>query len=634
MADIKSLQDVANLLRRDVIGMTTEAGSGHLTSCLSCAEIISALFFHEMSYDIRDARNPDNDEFVLSKGHAAPILYSALYRAGAIAYYLKGLRQLSSPLEGHPVPLPNGWIKVATGSLGQGLSIGAGMALAAKLKKRKYMTYILLGDSEMSEGSVYEALQFVSYYNLKNICAIVDVNRLGQRGETMLGYDLKTYKKRADDFGWNSIIIDGHNIKQITSALKKAKLSKKPTIIFAKTIKGKGIPSLEGKNGFHGKVLSKEQAEKVLKKFPEIPFPKIEIAPPKKTESESPFIKTPKTSTYKSSENIATREAYGRALANLAQVDPTLIAADAEVSNSTFSEKVKKVRSKQFIEAFIMEQNLIGFSLGLSVKGFNVFASSFAAFLSRAHDQIRMSALSNPNFTICGSHCGVSIGEDGPSQMGLEDIAMFRSTPNSIIFYPSDAISTEKLVYLAHKTSGLKYIRTTRPKTPVIYKPEDKFPIGEFKIIRETPEDKIVLVGAGITLHEALKAHEALKKEGIFSSVIDLYCIKPFNSEAFINFVKSHGNKVVVAEDHYPEGGIGEMILHSLENSGIIIKTLAVYQIPHSGKKDELLEKYEINAKAIANEARKIVPQAIAEQKPIKRKITKKPVNKTKIKKK
>lgn len=611
MAEIKELENIANILRRDVIGMTTEAGSGHLTSCLSCAEIISSLFFQVMHYDIKDPFNHDSDEFILSKGHAAPILYASLYRAGAIAYYLKGLRQLNNPLEGHPVPLPSGWIKAATGSLGQGLSIGIGMALAAKLQKRKYTTYVLMGDSEMAEGSVYEALQFAPYYNLNNLVAIVDVNKLGQRGETMLGHDLKAYKKRAEAFGWYAIIIDGHNIKQILSALAKAKSSKKPTIILAKTIKGKGISFLEGKNGWHGKSLPKDIAEKVLKKFPDILFPKVEISLPDKLDFEPPFIKSPKLTTYKPNDHVSTREAYGQALANLAQVDPTLIAADGEVSNSTFAEKVKKVRSKQFIEGFIMEQNLIGISLGMSIKGLNVFASTFAAFLTRAHDQLRMSTLSNPNFTVCGSHSGVSIGEDGPSQMGLEDIGMFRAIPNSIILYPSDAVSAEKLVYTAYQTRGLKYIRTTRPETPILYKPEDRFPIGEFKVVRESLQDNVVLVGSGITLHESLKAHESLKKDGISSAVVDLYCIKPFNSEVFINFVKSHGNKVVISEDHYQEGGIGEMLSQALANSGITIKTLAITQIPHSGKKDELLDKYGINAKAISQEAKKLVPQVL-----------------------
>ena len=608
MVATEPLEDIANILRRDVIGMTTEAGSGHLTSCLSCAEIMSSLFFQAMRYDIKDPFNPDNDEFVLSKGHAAPILYASLYRAGAIAYYLKGLRQLSSPLEGHPIPLPSGWIKVATGSLGQGLSVGLGMALASKLQKRKFMTYVLLGDSELAEGSVYEAFQLASFYNVNNLCAIVDINKLGQRGETMLAYDLKAYKKRIEAFGWAVIIVDGHNIKQILSALAKAKQSKKPTAILAKTIKGKGVSFLEGKNGFHGKALSAEQAEKALKKIHDVPFPKIEIIKPEKIEFEPLLMKSPKLSSYKPNEQVSTREAYGQALANLAQVDPNVITTDAEVSNSTFADKVKKVRSKQFIEAYIMEQNMIGMSLGLSVKGFNVFASTFAAFLSRAHDQLRMSALSYPNFTVCGSHAGVSIGEDGPSQMGLEDIALFRSLPNSIVLYPSDAVSAEKLVYTSYQTRGLKHIRTTRSNTPIIYKPEDKFPIGEFKVIRESFQDSVVLVGAGITLHEALKAHEALKKEGISSAVVDLYCIKPFNSEMFINFLKLHGNKVVIAEDHYTEGGIGEMLFHELANSGITIKSLAVSQIPHSGKKDELLDRYGINAKAIIMEAKKIAP--------------------------
>ncbi|MEK6843851.1 MAG: transketolase [Nanoarchaeota archaeon] len=605
MTNERELQDIANILRRDVLKMTTEAGSGHLSSCLSCAEIMSSLFFNAISYDVKNSDNPDNDEFILSKGHAAPILYAALYRAGCIKQNLSGLRKLQSTLEGHPIPsslLP--WIKVATGSLGQGLSVGAGMAMAGKIQKRNSRVYVLLGDSECSEGSIYEALQLASHYKLNNLTAIIDVNRLGQTGETMLGHDIKKYESRFKEFGWDAINVNGHNIKQILEAFEKSRKSDKPSVIIAKTFKGKGVKFIEDKNGWHGKALSKKELEKALKLIPEPKMPEVKIRLPTlgllKVSKEIKKSSLQLTK-YKSSELIATRTAYGNALANLAKSDPGVLALDGEVSNSTFSEKVKEKTPMQFIEAYIAEQNMIGMALGLSKKGFNVFASSFASFLTRAHDQIRMSALSNPNFTLCGSHSGVSIGEDGASQMGLEDIALFRSIPKSIIFYPSDAISTEKLLHLAATTRGLKYIRTTRPKTQLIYNEKESFALGDFKVIKQSKEDKIVLIGSGITLHESLKAHDMLKQKKINSAVIDLYCIKPLDIKKLASFIRQHGGKIVVTEDHYKEGGIGEMLFAELANSDIQIKHLAIKEAPHSGTMEELLDKYKISAKWIVD---------------------------------
>ena len=604
MANIKQLQDIANILRRDSILSTSQAGSGHPTSCLSCAEIISALFFEAMSYDTLNAENPDNDEFILSKGHAAPILYSALYRSGCIKYNLLSLRKLASPLEGHPIPNSLEWVKTATGSLGQGLSIGIGFAIAAKLQKRKFKTYILMGDSELSEGSIYEALQLASYYNLNNLIAIVDANRLGQTGQTMLGHNVKSYKSRFKAFGWKTIVVQGHNIKQILKALKKAKSSSKPTIIIAKTIKGKGISFLENKENWHGKIIPKELLEKALNEIPDSNMPKISISKPSKISFK--IRKSKLTLPIFKQSLISTREAYGKTLSALALSDSSILALDAEVSNSTFSQEVKKKTPKQFIETYIAEQDMIGISLGLSKKGFKPFASTFSAFLSRAHDQLRMSALSSANFTICGSHSGVSIGEDGPSQMGLEDIAIFRDLPNSKVFYTSDAISTSKILDLCSKIKGINYIRTTRPKTPIIYSSKDTFSLGDFKTLRQSKKDKAVLIGSGITLHESLKAHELLKNKKINTAVIDLYCIKPFDSKKLINFVKKHGSKIVIAEDHYKAGGIGEMLSEELENSKIKVKHLFVSGIPHSGTKDQLLEKYGINWRHIAKATRPI----------------------------
>src|SRR3989344_1284383 len=599
---IKELQDIANILREDVLEMTSAAGSGHPTSCLSCAEIISCLFFNEMKYDIGNSNNLDNDEFILSKGHAAPILYSALSRAGAIKDDLFGLRKLGSNLEGHPVPTTSpgsrspgfSWAKAATGSLGQGLGVGTGAAIAAKLQGREFRTYVLMGDSETAEGSVWEAFQLTSYYKLNNLCAIIDVNRLGQRGETMLGWNVSEYEKRIQSSGWETKVIDGHNVKKILKALKKARKSEKPFAIIAKTVKGKGVSFLENKEGWHGKTLSREELGKALKEIKNTQMPQINIIKPNEIKFEFKKGEIAETN-YVLEEEISTREAYGKALGKLCMTSNRVIAVDAEVSNSTFSEEVKKVKENQFIEAFIAEQNMVGICLGLSKKGFKVYGSTFAAFLSRAHDQIRMSALSSGDFTLCGSHCGVSIGEDGASQMGLEDIGMFRSLPNSIVFYPSDAVSTEKIVNLYSELKGIKYIRTTRGKTKVIYKNEEKFEVGDFKVLKEGRKDKVVLIGSGITLHECLKAYDKLKKNKIESAVIDLYCIKPFNSENFIYFVKKHGKKIVISEDHYKEGGIGEMLCSALVNSGMKVESLYVKEIPHSGKSEELLERYGID---------------------------------------
>ena len=601
---VDELKSIANVLRRDVLISTSSAGSGHPTSCLSCAEIIATLFFKEMKWDVNNSQNKDNDEFILSKGHAAPILYSVLKRAGAIKDDLNGLRKVNSRLEGHPIPYSDSHIKVATGSLGQGLSVGVGMALAGKLEKRKFRTFVLLGDSEMAEGSNYEAMEIATHYKLDNLIAIVDVNRLGQRGETLEGWDLDNYEKKFESFGWNAEIVNGHKIEELIKALEKVRKNKgRPFVILAKTIKGKGVSFLENKNGWHGRALNNKELEKALKEIKEVEMPSVMIEKAHEVKVNEYKNKKIIFTKYKKTDVVATREAYGNALALMAAAEKNVIAVDGEVSNSTKSENVKKKSSAQFIEAYIAEQNMIGMALGLSKKGFHVFASTFAAFLTRAHDQIRMSAYSKGNFTICGSHSGVSIGKDGVSQMGLEDIGMFRALPNSIIFYPSDAVSTEKLLFECKNLSGIKYIRTTRGKTPILYNENEKFEVGDFKVLKETTKDAAVVIGAGITVHEALKAHDELKKKKKNVAVIDLYCIKPFDRKKFIDFVKEHGNKVIVVEDHYEAGGIGEMISKVLEGTGIGMKHLCIRGIPHSGKPEELLEKYGIDAKAIEKNA-------------------------------
>ncbi|HLC31566.1 MAG TPA: transketolase [Candidatus Nanoarchaeia archaeon] len=611
--NVKELKILAAVLRGDVLRMTTAAGSGHLTSCLSSAELVSCLFFNEMKFDISNPFYAENDEFILSKGHAAPLLYAALYRAGCVRESLEGLRKKDSVFEGHPLPRSVSWVKVATGSLGQGLGAGVGMALAAKKQRKGYRVYVLCGDSELSEGSNYEALQLAAYLGLDNLCLILDVNKLGQRGVTMLGYDTNRYKERIESFGWVATIVDGHSVEQITSALSDIHKSKKPSVIIAKTIKGKGITMLEGKGGWHGKALSKREAARVGKLFG-VPVPKIEIQKPHLFGVEGTIKKIVDFASYRDGEEVSTREAYGDSIASLAFSDPSLLVLDAEVSNSTFAERVQKKTPTQFVECYIAEQNMISMALGLSVKGHKVFASTFAAFLSRAHDQLRMAAYSSGNFTVCGSHAGVSIGEDGVSQMGLEDIALFRGLPGSSIFYPSDAVSTQKLTQLSNQLSGIRYIRTTRGATSVIYGSREQFELGDFKVIRESVGDKAVLVGAGVTLHEALKAHDDLKFHRLPVSVIDLYCIKPFKARKFIEFVKRHGNLVIVSEDHYAEGGIGEMLSAATQGSGIEIVSLAVSGVPHSATSEELLRIHRIDAAAMKEEVLKRVKIEIMEE--------------------
>ena len=599
MLSTKELSDIATILRRDSLISTTHAGSGHPTSCLSSADIMSVLFFSQMSYDPHNPTHPENDEFILSKGHAAPILYSSLKRSGCINDYLATLRKLTSNLEGHPMPRSLDWIKVATGSLGQGLSVALGFALAAKLSKRKYKTYVLLGDSELAEGSNYEALQLATHYNLNNLVAIADINGLGQRGKTMLAHDLATYSKRFSAFGWNVLTIDGHNIKQIQRALNKAKSSKKPTMILAKTFKGKGISFIENKENWHGKTLSEIQLKEALKELSDPELPEFIPKKPKLSLEDLKRHSNLKLPRYIPSSLVATREAYGHSLSALAKANPQILALDAEVSNSTHSNEVP---TSQFLEMFIAEQNLIGTALGLSRKGFIPFASTFAAFLSRADDQIRMASLSDPvNLNICGSHVGVSIGEDGAPQIALSDLAFFRSLPKSTVLYPSDAISTGKLLEFMATNEGLKYIRTTRPKTPILYSEKEKFPINSFKVLKKSKKDKAVIVAAGITVHEALKASKELKKQGKNLAVLDCYSIKPFPEEKLIEFANFHGKKIIVVEDHRPEGGLGEAVAKAISNTNIKLIHLAVNEIPHSGTKEELMQLYNIDSNAIIN---------------------------------
>jgi len=600
MTNKKILSKIAKRLRIHSLKMTSKAGSGHPTTCLSIAELMSCLFFDEMKYNIKDAHNWANDEFVLSEGHAAPILWACYAEAGIISQKrLMDLRKIDSVLEGHPTPrMP--WVKVATGSLGQGLSVGVGMALAMRLGKSPGKVFVMVGDGESAEGNIWEAANAAANLKLKNICAIVNVNRLGQSGETMHGHDLYAYVRKFRAFGWEAVEIDGHDVERILLALEKARKSKKPFAIIARTIKGKGVSFLENKNGWHGKVLDEEKLKKALNELGEMPEAHSDKYV-KSRKSKKKFKLKNKFNFKKTLYNkkVATRDAYGKALLKLGKVNNAIIAIDGDVRNSTKAEDFFEKFEKRSFKSYIAEQNAVGMSAGMSAKGYLPFFATFAAFLTRAHDQIRMASYSFLNMKFCGSHAGVSIGEDGPSQMGLEDLAMFRPIPNCIIFYPCDPYQTEELVKIMAVYKGFSYLRTTRPKTPIIYKTTERFKIGGSKVLKWSKKDEATVVGAGVTVHEALKAYEELKKEGIMIRVVDAYSVKPIDSATMKKAAKET-RKMIVVEDHY-EGGLGDAVADVIGP----VKRLFVNDYPRSGKPEKLMSKYGIDYKAIMKEVKK-----------------------------
>ena len=589
MSNLRDLKIMANKLRVYSLKSTTAAGSGHPTTCMSCAEIMSCLFFQELKED---------DEFILSKGHAAPILWAAYAEAGLVPVKeLMNLRKIDSVLEGHPTPrMP--LVKVASGSLGQGLPAGVGMALAKRLDKNNGMIYVLLGDGEMSEGSIWEAANSASYYNLSNLCAIVDVNRLGQTQQTMHGYKLKKYKQKFEAFGWNVMVIDGHKVNHILLALKRAVKSKKPFAIIAKTLKGKGFSFVEDKDGWHGRALNQKELEKALMQIGDVDVTLKSRVKEKKIEYE---FNNFETNHYPVGDLVSTRTAFGKALVELGKRNNKVVALDGDVKNSTKSMFFFNEFPERSFEFFIAEQNMVGAAVGFSAMDYTPFVATFGAFFSRAYDFIRMAQYSNSNIKLVGSHAGVSVGEDGPSQMGLEDISMFLSMPDSVVLYPCDAVSTEKVVREMARHQGISYMRTTREKTTVIYDVKEKFEIGGLKVLRESKKDKALVIGAGITVHEALKAFEELEKKGIHIRVIDLYSIKPVDEAELIRHAKECKNKVIVVEDHYANG-IGSVVSEVVGN----IKHLYVKEIPRSGKPEELRAKYKIDANAIVEAVKKI----------------------------
>lgn len=599
---IQQWMHLAQQLRVDSIRCTTAAGSGHPTSSMSAADLMSVLMLSYLRYDFDDPQNPNNDHLIFSKGHASPLLYSMYKAAGAVTdEELMSLRKFGSRLEGHPTPvLP--WVDVATGSLGQGLPIGFGVGLAGKyLDKLPYHIWVLLGDSEMAEGSVWEAFDHASYYKLDNLVGILDCNRLGQRGETELGWNTAAYEVRAKAFGWNTFVIDGHNYDEINRAFSQASQPNgSPTLIIAKTVKGKGFSEVENKNGWHGKALSKEQEERAIQEIHParsmtFPVQKPANAQPAQ-EAAKKAVELPR---YDGKEAVATRRAYGDALKALGAANPDVVGLDGEVSNSTYAEEFAKAYPDRYFEMFIAEQQLVAAAVGMSVRHKIPFASTFAAFFTRAYDFIRMAAISRANIRLCGSHAGVSIGEDGPSQMALEDLAMMRAVFGSTIVYPCDPNQTAQLVAQMADHDGIVYMRTTREKTPVLYSPDEQFKIGGSKVVRQSDKDRLTIVAAGITVHEALKAADQLQRQRVAVRIIDAYSVKPMDEETLLAAAQEVGNKFIVVEDHWPEGGLGEAVMEVFSHRDgpmpQIVK-LAVQSMPGSGTPNELMEAAGISA--------------------------------------
>jgi len=614
---IPVLRNVATRLRIESIRATTAAGSGHPSSCCSAADIVAALFFAEMRFDPRRPADPDNDRFVLSKGHAAPLLYAAWAEAGAFPREeLARLREIGSDLEGHPTPrLP--FVDVATGSLGQGICAAVGIALNARRIGSAYRTYVLIGDGETAEGSVWEAAAVAVRYELGSLCGITDVNALGQSGETAWGHDLEPLRRRWEAFGWNAVPVDGHDIPALLAAFEAARrVTDRPTMILARTIKGKGVSLMAGKGGWHGRPLKKDEEAQAVAELEAqwaregdgAAAPAPAVAPPPRTSGwveppQRPEIAAP---SYPAGASVATREAYGTALVKLGTADPRVVALDADVKNSTFSEKFEKAFPQRFFQSFIAEQAMLGVAMGLASRGAIPFPSTFAAFFARAYDFTRMAAISGLNVKMAGSHAGVSIGEDGPSQMGLEDLAMMRAQPNVTVLYPCDAVSTERLVAEMAYQPGPAYLRTSRPKTPVIYGPEETFPIGGCKVLRRSGEDVATVIAAGVTLFEALEACDQLNRAGVAIRVIDLYSIQPLDEGTLRQAAADTKGRLITVEDHYSGGGIGDAV--AAATSGVAtVRKLAVREIPRSGKPDELLDRFGISAAHIVAAVRELM---------------------------
>jgi transketolase len=598
-------RELGQQLRVDAVRASAKAGSGHPTSSMSAADLAAVLLAEHFRYDYDNPKSSANDRLIFSKGHASPLVYGLFRAAGALSEEeLMTYRQFGSRLEGHPTPaLP--WVDVATGSLGQGLPIGVGVALAGKrLNQLPFRVWVICGDSEMAEGSMWEAIEHAAFYELDNLTAIIDVNRLGQRGETMHGWDLSSYSNRLRANGWHAIEIDGHDVEAINAAYRQAEAtSGRPTAVVARTIKGKGYSKVEDQGGWHGKAIT--DADEAIAELGGVRNLIIDVPKPERDESHR-FEPVPQEwPAYEVGSAVATRKAYGEALAALGGDRGDVVALDGEVSNSTYAEIFRDAHPDRYFEMYIAEQQMIAAAVGLQVLDWKPFASTFAAFMTRAYDFIRMGAISRATLKLCGSHAGVSIGEDGPSQMGLEDLAALRAVHGSTVLYPCDGNQTAKLVQAMSDVEGISYLRTTRADTPVIYGPDEEFPVGGSKTVRSSDDDDVTIVAAGITLHEALKAADALTGEGISARVIDCYSVKPIDAET----LRAAGTPIVTAEDHWAEGGLGEAVLAALADADERppVSVLAVRELPHSGKPAELLAAAGIDADAIAAAARRLV---------------------------
>ncbi|MGE0359227.1 MAG: transketolase [Vicinamibacterales bacterium] len=606
---VPALKNLATRLRIESIRATSEAGTGHPTTCMSAADLVAALFFAEMRYDPAQPQHEHADRFVLSKGHAAPLLYAAWAEAGLFPRTdLLTLRLFTSDLEGHPTPrLP--FVDVATGSLGQGLCAGIGIALNARRIGSDYRTYVLMGDGETAEGSVWEAAAAGQYFALDNLVGITDVNALGQSRATQFAHDLGAFERRWQAFGWHTVAIDGHDMPQILAAFAEARATRGvPTMILARTQKGQGVSFLAGQPNWHGKALKK--GDEMARAIAELEAQLVDDS------GEPPAIRRPATApapaaapapvtppAYNLGDLVATREAYGTAIAKLGEADPRVVALDADVKNSTFSERFEAKHPQRFYQCFIAEQVMIGAAMGLASRGALPFPSTFAAFLSRAADFIRMAAISGVNVKMAGSHAGVSIGEDGASQMALEDLAMMSAEPNMTVLYPSDAVCAERLVVAAAYHPGPVYLRMSRPKTPVIYSSDARFTIGGSTVLRQSAADVATVVGAGVTVFEALKAHELLAAEGIAIRVIDAYSLQPIDADTLRRAARETG-RLVTVEDHYAVGGLGDAVARAVAADGATVTRLAVREIPRSGTPEQLIDVYGLSARRIAEVVR------------------------------
>lgn len=617
MSDVKELEKLAKLVRFYILDMTTRAGSGHPTSSLSAVEMMVALYFSKLRYDLKNPDNPNNDRVIISKGHAAPLLYALLGAAGALSEAeLKTYRQKDSKLEGHPVPRFK-YVDVATGSLGQGLSAGVGMALAAKLDTLDYLTYVLMGDSESAEGSVWEAMELASFYKLGNLVGILDVNRLGQSRPTMLEWDVDKYRARAEAFGWNTLEVDGHDLDEIlrTYEILDGK-GEKPTLIIAKTIKGKGISFLEDKVEWHGIALKEDEFKSALFELGNVNKKLVgSIKKPEAKDLDSkvrPFVskRVDLKLSYKVGEKLATRKAYGDAIAEIGKSNQSIVVLDGETSNSTFAKVFREHVPERYLEMFIAEQNMVGTALGLATRGKIPFVSTFAVFFTRAFDQIRMCAVSEGNVKFVGSHGGVSIGPDGPSQMGLEDFSMFRSVFDSTVLCPADANATVKLTREMADSEGIFYMRTARPDTEVIYDTSEAFKIGGSKTLRKSGKDKVLVIACGLTLLEAIKAADELAKKGINIRVMDAYSLKPLDEVNIRKNSHEAGNLVITVEDHFAQGGLGDAVLEALSEDQIKLYKLAVKKMPASAKPEEQYTFEEIDSGAIIKKVQSVIKKS------------------------